>query len=441
MMVRGKLVQPVQPGEMTVQAVEREFVQADPFERLLLYAGVDDLEQWPPRERPLDREGATRLLAYLLNKPLQLRRFPQRMGACYLLREVLESGAATRDELNRRVGRFRHIAVLRPDGYLAGVLTGRTVQRAGPGPVELKDGVFQANGFVLGQFYTTIYGTYLPVDAQMRPLPGSAILGEVYNDSDLFGRVMDGVEEAFFALAMAIGKFLSQPVDSLIALKNLPAGVAALIASSPEYLERFELMTTGEQIEAASKLVTTLITTFAGGGAVSASVTRGLGGMEVAGLSLSAQGTLALSRVAIPAGQAVTALVTGAGAMMVVQNSAPQTATSSASASKDAPGGFIDPKTVRFTQDSIASELRGGGSLDDLAKGLQSGKVKPADIPPIRVFERDGKLFTLDNRRLEAFRRAGVKVPYRRATPEEVADESWKFTTKNAGESVRVRGE
>jgi hypothetical protein len=40
--------------------------------------------------------------------------------------------------------------------------------------------------------------------------------------------------------------------------------------------------------------------------------------MEVAGLSLSAQGTLALSRVAIPAGQAVTALVAGSGATVVL---------------------------------------------------------------------------------------------------------------------------
>jgi hypothetical protein len=55
--------------------------------------------------------------------------------------------------------------------------------------------------------------------------------------------------------------------------------------------------------------------------------------------------------------------------------------------------------------------------------------------------ERDGQLFTLDNRRLEAFRRAGVPIPWRMATPEEIEEESFKFTTKNGGISVKVRGE
>jgi len=102
---------------------------------------------------------------------------------------------------------------------------------------------------------------------------------------------------------------------------------------------------------------------------------------------------------------------------------------------------FIDPKTVRFSQDSIKSSFKGGGSIDELTEGLRSGTIKPGDVPAIRVFERDGKLFTLDNRRLEAFRRAGVEIPYRQATSEEVMNEAWKFTTKNAGESIRVRGE
>jgi hypothetical protein len=42
----------------------------------------------------------------------------------------------------------------------------------------------------------------------------------------------------------------------------------------------------------------------------------------------------------------------------------------------------------------------------------------------MRVFERDGKVFTLDNRRLEAFRRAEVDVPARMVSPQEIADEA-----------------
>jgi hypothetical protein len=41
---------------------------------------------------------------------------------------------------------------------------------------------------------------------------------------------------------------------------------------------------------------------------------------------------------------------------------------------------------------------------------------------------------------LAAFREAGVPVPYRMATPEEIEREQAKFTTRNGGTSVRIRG-
>ena len=102
----------------------------------------------------------------------------------------------------------------------------------------------------------------------------------------------------------------------------------------------------------------------------------------------------------------------------------------------------INPRKVRFSQESVSYRFsHGAGTISDLADALRSGQVRPEDVPPIRLVERDGSLFTLDNRRLEAFRRAGVDVPYRMATPEEIAREVWEFTTRNYGVSVRVRGE
>ena len=101
----------------------------------------------------------------------------------------------------------------------------------------------------------------------------------------------------------------------------------------------------------------------------------------------------------------------------------------------------VDPNTVRFSQDSIKPTFKDGRTIDDLAAGLRSGEVKPGDVPPVRVVNRDGELFTLDNRRLEAFRRADVPIPYRDATPAEAAREAYKFTTKNDGQSIRIRGE
>ncbi len=72
--------------------------------------------------------------------------------------------------------------------------------------------------------------------------------------------------------------------------------------------------------------------------------------------------------------------------------------------------------------------------------GLRSGSVNPADVPPIRILERDRQIFTLDNRRLYAFQEAGVDIRYRLATAAENADEDWKFTTTNGGTSIRIRG-
>jgi hypothetical protein len=101
----------------------------------------------------------------------------------------------------------------------------------------------------------------------------------------------------------------------------------------------------------------------------------------------------------------------------------------------------IDPQAVRFTQQTVGYRFRDGTTIDDLAESLRTGRIDPDDVPPIRIFERGGLLFTLDNRRLEAFRRARVDIPFRRATPREVISEGWKLTTTTEGRSIRIRGE
>lgn len=106
--------------------------------------------------------------------------------------------------------------------------------------------------------------------------------------------------------------------------------------------------------------------------------------------------------------------------------------------------GFVDPASVRFTQNSISYTFRNRthGTVDGLADALRTGRVRPQDIPPIRLVERDDKLYTLDNRRLEAFRRAGLDVPYRMATGQEIVREfGRKFDTTTDGRVIRVRGE
>jgi hypothetical protein len=106
------------------------------------------------------------------------------------------------------------------------------------------------------------------------------------------------------------------------------------------------------------------------------------------------------------------------------------------------PRTMRDPQSIRYTQGSVGPTFTDEryGSVDDLVRKLRAGEIDATSFPPIRVVERDGVLWTLDNRRLEAFRQAGVHVPTVMAYEDEVRRE-WrrKFTTKNDGESVTIR--
>jgi RHS repeat-associated protein len=104
-------------------------------------------------------------------------------------------------------------------------------------------------------------------------------------------------------------------------------------------------------------------------------------------------------------------------------------------------GGLVDSSTIRFSQDNIKGSFKRGGSLSETIEGLKSGKIDPNTFPAIRTLEREGQTFTLDNRRLYVFQEAGLPIRTTPATPEEIASEKWKFTTKNGGKSIRVRGQ
>lgn len=105
-----------------------------------------------------------------------------------------------------------------------------------------------------------------------------------------------------------------------------------------------------------------------------------------------------------------------------------------------ADSGFVNPATIRFSQSSIRGTFGNGRTVNGLADDLRSGVVQPGDVPAIRLAPRNGNYFSLDNRRLAAFQEEGVDVPYRMATADEIAAEAWKFTTRNDGLSIRIRG-
>ena len=304
--------------ERTRHAVELGLLEVDAFEALLACAGLEDRDALPPRDGPLTPEDAARLLGLLGQRPVTRGSFPPRMAAGHLLREVLEGGAASRGELLRRVERFTTVAVLRPDGYLAWTRSGRTQQWVAP--VEWRDGALRAGPFELGAFYSGRGGAFRLLDARWGEA-GGGVLAEVYDDADYLSRTLDGAEEAFVGLALAVGQLLTtHPADTWAALRQWPSALAALVASSPEYLERFGYMTQGEQVKAVSKLLTDLISTWGAASATTRTLTGAQAGAEatVPALSLTAEGALVLERVAVPVGRAAAVLGGGPGAVVIL---------------------------------------------------------------------------------------------------------------------------
>jgi hypothetical protein len=75
-----------------------------------------------------------------------------------------------------------------------------------------------------------------------------------------------------------------------------------------------------------------------------------------------------------------------------------------------------------------------------MADDLSRGALRADSVPPIRLVEHEGSMFSLDDRRLIAFQEAGAPVPYRMATPREI-NRLWTehFTTPNGGTSIQLR--
>lgn len=78
--------------------------------------------------------------------------------------------------------------------------------------------------------------------------------------------------------------------------------------------------------------------------------------------------------------------------------------------------------------------------MQRLLRRAKSRIHSPKNMPAIRITEYNGGIYSLDNRRLEAFQRAGVDIPYKKVDYSSLSDfEKSKFQTTNNGTSVRIR--
>jgi hypothetical protein len=113
-----------------------------------------------------------------------------------------------------------------------------------------------------------------------------------------------------------------------------------------------------------------------------------------------------------------------------------------AGALKNGGGATANPKDILFSQPTVSQNFSDGNTINQTVEALRSGKLKPTDLPVIRVVEKDGKLITLDNRRLAAFEAAGIKeIPVQRVSlsdPKIAEEFANKFNPVNGGRHVVV---
>jgi hypothetical protein len=132
---------------------------------------------------------------------------------------------------------------------------------------------------------------------------------------------VEGAGLAVLDCVSGLVKLTLHPIDSVAGLAQLPSAVRSLILNSPQYWEHFQAMSHGGQVRAVSRLLTHVLIicgTSGAGAARAISAGSSLGSLGVPVLSLSGEGAIVLRMVAVPAGQLVTAVGTGASAVYVL---------------------------------------------------------------------------------------------------------------------------
>ncbi|WP_052518306.1 hypothetical protein [Archangium violaceum] len=315
---------PLIPREQDTCALLQESAQVDAHLRL-------------DTNRPLQTQQALALWSWLARAPLSLRTFAPRTALAWLSRHALTQGRPLpASELRSLCERFLSLSVMRPDGYLASATSGQPSWRMGE--VVLRDGALMAGNFVVGRLYLSHGGIFYPLDDELRRTSGIP-LGELGLDKDLVSTSLDGAEEAFAQIALALAASLTDVDGTLEGLRQLPTTVATLIESSPEYFASYRDRPLREQVREASRLSTHLL--MLAGGAAGTGVRMAGAGVRLPVLRLGAQGLLVVEEVAVPVGTVATALGSGAGALVLMSAPPP-----------------LDPNAARALYDKGMQEAR-----------------------------------------------------------------------------------
>lgn len=102
----------------------------------------------------------------------------------------------------------------------------------------------------------------------------------------------------------------------------------------------------------------------------------------------------------------------------------------------------MKPSEIYYSQDSIKEKFDNGHTIYSTVSVCKKHQYVINKIPRMRVCKKDGKWYTLDNRRLWVFRKLEADGHIKDVKVTQVSKDrlpAEKFTTKNDGESVDIR--
>ncbi|MFL5358382.1 Tox-REase-5 domain-containing protein [Archangium sp.] len=286
---------------------------ADLFQVVQEASGLPEEARHPPGAA-LYQAQARELLGRLAKTRATPHSFAPRRLLLWLLREVLEGGERVEyDALKWRAERFGLLVLVRPDGYLVSALTGTPLQRMGA--LELVKGEWKVGQLRVGDVYFSHGGVLYPVTEALRRADGPP-LAELSLGRDPLNAALDGAQDAMTEMTVAMAGTLLHPIRTVEDLGQLPATVALLIASSPEYFARYGAMSHEDQIREAARLSTHVLALLGGARATVGRIS-GLGA-ELPVVSLTAEGELVLGGAVVAGSSTATTVSVDLGALSIL---------------------------------------------------------------------------------------------------------------------------
>ena len=102
----------------------------------------------------------------------------------------------------------------------------------------------------------------------------------------------------------------------------------------------------------------------------------------------------------------------------------------------------LKPSEIFYSQDSICKKFNNGDTIYSTLNECRDNLLQVDSIPNIRVCPKNGRWYTLDNRRLWGFKRLEEEGRITDIEVDTVGSgllTAEKFTTENGGVSIRIR--